>query len=139
MGSRTKKDRRLAKMPDGNLIAIQQTESRTDILPPPNEMERYETLYPGITKVLIDTYTAQVNHRIKLETTVIEGDSKRANRGQIISAGIALLCISLGGVLTYLDKNIAGLSLIFGSLGTLLTAFYGGAIIRKIERVQKDR
>ena len=87
---------------------------------------------------MIDTYTTQVNHRIKLETTVIEGENKRTNKGQIISAVIALLSIGIGGALTYFDKNVGGLALIFGSLGTLLTAFYGGAIIRKIERVQKD-
>jgi hypothetical protein len=44
----------------------------------------------------------------------------------------------MGGVLTYFDKNVAGLSLIFGSLGTLLTAFYGGALIRRKERKEKD-
>jgi hypothetical protein len=44
-----------------------------------------------------------------------------------------------GSILTYLGKDAVGLSLIFGSIGTLLTAFYGGAILRKIERVQKDK
>jgi uncharacterized membrane protein len=125
-------------MPNGDYLAIQHTESRTDILPPPNEMERYENIYPGTTKIMIDTYTAQVAHRIKLETMVIEGDNKRANKGQIISAAIAFVCIGIGAVLTYLDKNVAGLSFLFGSIGTLLTAFYGGAIIRKIERTKKD-
>jgi len=124
-------------LPNGDIIAFQH--SRTGILPPPHEMERYETPCLGITKTLLDTYTAQVNHRIKLETTVIEEDNKRANKGQIISAVIALLCIGIGGFLTYFDKNVGGLSLIFGSLGTLLTAFYGGAVIRKIERLQKEK
>jgi uncharacterized membrane protein len=128
----------LAKTLNGNYVAIQQTESRADILPPPAEMERYEALYPGITRILIDTYTAQVNHRIELETTVIEGDNKRATRGQVISAAIAFICICMGGALTYFDKNVGGLSLIFGSLGTLLTAFYGGAIIRRKERKEKN-
>jgi uncharacterized membrane protein len=126
-------------MPDGNLLAIQQTEMRSDIIPPPNEMEKYEALYPGITKILIDTYTVQVSHRCNLEDTVIKGDNRRADRGQIISAIITLISILIGGFLTYLDKNVAGLSLIFGSLGALLTSFYAGAIIRKIERVQKDK
>ena len=43
------------------------------------------------------------------------------------------------GELIYFEKDAAGLSLIIGSIGTLLTAFYGSAILRKIERVQKDK
>jgi hypothetical protein len=49
------------------------------------------------------------------------------------------VCIVLGGFLIYLDKKVEGLSTILVSLGTLLTAFYGGAIIRKIERVEKNK
>jgi uncharacterized membrane protein len=138
MGTREKKDRQLAQIPTGELIAYQQTELRVDILPPPDDMQKYELIHPGITKIILDTYTSQVNHRIDIESVVIKGDNKRANRGQIISAALAFLCIILGGCLTYLDKNVAGLSMIFGSLGTLLTAFYGAAILRKIERTQKD-
>ena len=137
MGTRSKKDRRLLKMPSGDLVAQQHFESRTDILPPPDELERFEALYPGTTKIILETYVAQVNHRISLESSVIENDNKRANRGQIISGFLGLLCIVSGGILTYLGKDAVGLSLIFGSIGTLLTAFYGGAIIRKIERTQK--
>jgi uncharacterized membrane protein len=139
MGARSKKDRRLTQTPSGDLVAYQRTEFRADILPPPDELERYEVMHPGTAKTILDTYVAQVEHRMKLETSVIEGDNRRANRGQIISAVIAFISITAGGILTFLDKNVAGLSLIFGSIGTLLTAFYGGAILRKIERTQKDR
>ena len=121
------------------MVAYDHAEYRTDILPPPDELERYEALSPGITKAILDTYVAQVEHRIKLETSVIEGDNKRANKGQVISASLSFFCIALGGALVYLDKDIAGLSLIIGSIGTLLTAFYGGAILRKVERDKKSR
>jgi uncharacterized membrane protein len=108
-------------------------------LPPPAELEKYEALFPGATKLLFDNFVRQSNHRMKLEKTVIGNDAKRAGRGQIISAVLAFLCIVSGSILTYLGKDAVGLSLIFGSIGTLLTAFYGGAILRKIERVQKDK
>lgn len=139
MGTRSKKDRRLTQTPSGDLVAYQRTEYRVDILPPADELERYEAMHPGTAKTILDTYVAQVEHRMKLETSVIEGDGRRANRGQAISAVIAFLSIAAGSVLAFLGKDIAGLSLIIGSIGTLLTAFYGGAILRKIERVQKDK
>jgi len=137
MGARSKKDRRIAQTPSGELIAYQHTESRVDILPPPDELERYEAMHPGTAKVILDSYVAQVNHRIELEKNTILGDNKRANRGQIISAILAFLCITIGGFLIYHDKNTAGLAMILVSLATLLTAFYGGAILRKAERNQK--
>lgn len=55
---------------------------RASILPPPDEMERYEQHCPGITKDLIDSYLAQVAHRTELEKIVITSKEKRANKGQ---------------------------------------------------------
>ncbi len=111
MGTRSKKNRRLVKTPSGDLLAQQYYESRTDILPPPDELERYETMYQGTTKIILDTYVAQVKHRMALESTVIEADNKRANRGQIISGLLALLSIASGSFLTYFGKDAVGLSL----------------------------
>lgn len=58
-------------------------EIRSGILPAPDELERYEKLNPGITERLMKTYELQVEHRIHIENIVIEGDSKRANLGQV--------------------------------------------------------
>ncbi|MCL2758800.1 MAG: DUF2335 domain-containing protein [Treponema sp.] len=139
MGTRSKDNRQITQLPSGELVASANLEYRVDILPPPDELERYEKIHPGIAKIIMDSYISQVNHRMTLEKTIIEGDNKRANKGQIISAAIAFLCIIAGSVLTYLGKSVVGLSLIVGSIGTLLTAFYGGAILRKIERVNKEK
>ncbi|MCL2805139.1 MAG: DUF2335 domain-containing protein [Treponema sp.] len=139
MGTRTKKDKRVAKLPTGEIVGYDYIEYRVDILPPPDELERYEKMNSGTAKAIMDSYIAQVNHRMSLEAAVIQADNRRANRGQIISAFLAFLCIISGGILTYLGKDAVGLSLIIGSIGTLLTAFYGGAIIRKIERIKKEK
>jgi len=139
MGTRSKKDGRLIKTPSGDLVAQQHFESRVEILPPPDELERYEAMHPGTAKIILDSYTAQVNHRMALEDAVIKGDNKRANRGQIISAVLVFVCVLIGGFLIYIDKKVEGLATIIISLGTLLTAFYSGAILRKIERVQKGK
>jgi len=139
MGTSSKKNRRIAKLPTGELVAYDHLEYRVEILPPPDELERYERIYPGTGKIILDSYVAQVNHRMGLESSVITSDNKRANRGQVISAILAFLCIISGSILTYLGKNVVGLSLILGSIGTLLTAFYGGAILRKIERINKEK
>ncbi|MDR2729442.1 MAG: DUF2335 domain-containing protein [Treponema sp.] len=138
MSNRIKKDSQIAattqEPAEYSFMAVRQSP-----LPPPAELEKFEVLYPGATKLVFDNFISQSNHRMELEKMTISGDNKRADRGQIISAILSVLCIAIGGFLTYLGKDIVGLSLIFGSIGTLLTAFYGGAIIRKIERTKKDK
>ena len=138
MGTRAKKRGHVVRTQSGEMVAYEQNEFRADILPPPDELERYEAMNPGTTKIILESYINQVNHRMKLEESVIESDNKRANKAQIISAFIIGSCIVAGSVLAFFDKNLAGLSLIFGSVGALLTAFYGGSILRKMERSKKD-
>lgn len=60
---------------------------RASILPPPKEMEHYESLCPGITTTLIDTYKQQVEHRINIESKVVESGIKNSARGQIFAFG----------------------------------------------------
>jgi uncharacterized membrane protein len=134
MSTRNKKERRISntETQEFGMVAFRQGP-----LPPPAELEKYENMFPGATKLLFDNFIRQSDHRMELEKAVIKNDAKRAGRGQIISAVLAFLCIVSGSILTYFGKDTVGLSLIFGSIGTLLTAFYGGAILRKIERVQK--
>lgn len=106
MGTSSKKNRRVAKLSSGELVAYDHLEYRVEILPPPDELERFEKMNPGTAKIILDSYIAQVNHRMDLEKAVITNDNKRANRGQAVSAILAFLCIISGGILTYLNKDI---------------------------------
>ena len=139
MSTRRKKERRLTSPaptqtnPEISFLAAY----RSGPLPPAEEMAKYESIYPGATKLLFEKFIEQTNHRMKLEKTVIEGDNRRANIGQIISAILSFLGIGMGSFLAYVGKDLVGFSLIVSSIGTLLAAFYGGAILRKIERSQK--
>jgi len=143
MPNRNKKDRRLTKpektRPTVPEYGVAAAVFRAGPLPQPEELQKYKSLYPGVTKLLFDNYVAQTSHRMELENTVIHADNKRANTGQTMAFILGLLGIISGSILTYLGKNIGGLSLIFGSIGTILTAFYGGVILRHIERTNKDK
>lgn len=145
MSNRIKKDRRIATTTQTHDETTQMSAEyslmafRQSPLPPPEELEKFEKLCPGVTKLVFDNFINQSNHRMELEKSTILGDNKRANRGQLISAVLVFLCVVIGGFLIYFDKNIEGIAMILVSLGTLLTAFYGGAILRKNERVQKGK
>jgi hypothetical protein len=72
-----------------------------------------------------------------LEKIVISGDNKRADRGQVLSFILGMTALIGGVVLIILGKDGFGFASIIGALATLLGAFFGGAILRKIERQGK--
>jgi uncharacterized membrane protein len=46
-------------------------------LPPPEELEKYEALLPGATKMLFDNLISQTNHRMELEKREREGKNPK--------------------------------------------------------------
>ncbi len=110
---------------------------RESPFPPPDEMKVYEELCPGFTREFLDTYKKQVDHRTKLEEMTVSGDNRRADRAQKLSFAIVVIAIVFGCILLYLKIDIAGYVLLIGSLGSLITAFFSGSILRYIERKAK--
>jgi uncharacterized membrane protein len=111
--------------------------TRTGILPPPDELERDERLCPGITDRLLITYEKQVDHRIKIEETVIKGDSVRAARGQILAFIIVLTCVIGGFYLIAIGKDGYGIASILVPIATLAGIFYKANNQRNKERKEK--
>jgi uncharacterized membrane protein len=144
VSTRDKKDRRsITLSPNGTLPpggqVLHASYQRLSILPPPSELERYEALHPGTTKILLDTYQKQVEHRIKIEENVIEGDTRRANIGQVMAFILSLVTIMGGFTLVALGKDVLGISAILGSLATLVGVFVYGAHTRRKERENKSK
>ena len=120
-----------------NLVVA--SEFRSGILPPPEDLERYEKLSPGITDRMLKTYELQVNHRISLEKTVIEGDSMRANRGQILGFITVLVVLGIAVVLMVNGYSVGGLGTLIAALATLVGVFIGTSVNRHSERQSKNR
>jgi len=142
MSNRTKKDRRLVSLeqsqptvPEFNIMAA----FRKGPLPPPEEMQKYETIYPGATKLLFDNFITQTNHRIELEKTVILGDDKRADKAQRNSFIIAMSILVLSGILFFLGKDGYAIGAVFTAIAPILIAFITSSISRKKERETKRK
>ena len=140
MGTGVKKYRRASGSTERN-SSIQQTTTtfiaRKGLLPPPDEMEKYEQLVPGITDRLLTTYEKQVDHRMGLENKVIASDIKKSYTGQILAFIICLLTIAGGIFLSAIGKDIVGLAAIFIPLAALITAFLKTSKIRREELKNK--
>ena len=107
--------------------------------PPAAELEHYESICPGFTEKLMERYVAQSNHRMELETKVVESGIRNSARGQVFAFILALTTILIGSVLLYLNKDIAGIVAILGALGALVGVFIYGNKSKKDERIQKAR
>lgn len=142
MSNRIKKDRRITNTQElgpvskdiGFLAAF-----RKGPLPPPAEMEKFEILYPGATKLLFDNFVNQTNHRMELEKTVISGDNERANKAQRNSFIIIMSILALSAVLFFMGKDGFAIASVFTAISQIIIAFISSTLSRKKERDNKRK
>jgi uncharacterized membrane protein len=112
---------------------------RKSPLPPPTELEKYEVLYPGATKLLFDNFINQTNHRMELEKLVIQEDNKRATKAQRNSFIITTLILVLAAILFFLGKDGPAIAAVFTALAPIIIAFITSTISRRKERENKRK
>ena len=112
---------------------------RQSILPPPEELEKYELYAPGITKELLAQFKKQSDHRMSLETKVIDSGIVNSRIGQIFAFVIGMTALIFGFVLLLKDKQVSGIATIVCALATLLGVFIYGNESKKKERVEKSQ
>ena len=95
-------------------------------LPPPAILQAYDRIIPNGAERIFVVFEKQVNHRHHLERVVVEGNTRRADRGFWAALFLASLVIFGGFWLAYLGKSLQGLAAIFLALSALLTAFLTG-------------
>lgn len=123
----------------GMLVASHHQIVSVSPLPPPNELERYEKLYPGIAKKFIELTEAQQNHRMELENKAIDHDIRRTTRGQYFAFILSLVCMLGGMFLLYKGIKITGLALVISPLVALTGSFIYGKKTNKAERIEKSK
>lgn len=105
-------------------VRTEYAEFRSGILPPPNELEKYEEMLPGITDRLLTTYEKQVAHRIELETKVVDSNISKSRLGQILGFIIIMVVLGIGVFLFIMKIPVGGFVALISALGTLLTAYF---------------
>src|SRR2546425_4173862 len=102
-------------------------------LPPPGVLQQYNNAFPGCAERLVAMAENQSKHRQDLERTVVAGNDRRADRGQIIGAFLAVLSIAGGVFLLYNGKSVEGYSTLIGA-----AAVFGGAYIISTRRQDQE-
>ena len=106
-------------------------------LPPPATLREFDDVVPGAALRILDMAEKQSAHRIQIEKTVIDGDSRRADRGLVVGGNLAALIVT-GGLIVMITRDPwAGASIIGTSVATLAGVFVYGTNTRRAERNRK--
>jgi uncharacterized membrane protein len=106
-------------------------------IPPPEIMQEYEQLYPGITQKYWDNFLGQTEHRQHLERISVEADSRRATWGLLIGFIIALFSLGSSVLLILTGHSTEGLVAVIVVIGSLSSIFVYGNMQRIKGRLQQ--
>ena len=124
----------------GSSLVHQHTEiSFSGPLPPPNVLEGFERVLPGAAERIFVMAEKQLDHRMALEKTVVEGGSKRADKGIYAAVFIEGMFLATSCYLAYLGLTADALKVVGGSAVALLSAFGFGTWSRRSERIKKKQ
>jgi uncharacterized membrane protein len=106
-------------------------------LPPPGLLKGYENVCPGSAERILAAFEKQSEHRMKLEKTVVGGDSVRAYMGIVAAFLLCALIELLAYDLVRRGFQAVGAGLGVISLGSLVGTFVYGTRARSEERKVK--
>ena len=121
------------------MIAQVNISSFSGPLPSPEILKEYDSVKSGFAERIFTLAENQSRHRQEIEKTVIEGDTKRADRGQILGFILALTLIFSGVFLIRDDHDWAGTTIIGTGAASLVGTFVYGSKQRSNERSEKEQ
>ncbi|HEY5329183.1 MAG TPA: DUF2335 domain-containing protein [Acidobacteriaceae bacterium] len=92
-------------------------------LPPPEILARFEELYPGSAKLIIDDFLSESVQRREAERKILPSLLFRQTLGAISASLLGIVGLGGGIWLSHEGRSLGGLSSVLGTLGTLLAIF----------------
>lgn len=106
-------------------------------LPHPEILQKYDEVYPGAAKIIIEMAKSQSEHRQDLERRVIGSDIRNSKMGLIFGFIVGFTGIVAGVYIISIGQVIAGSVLSGFTLVSLVGTFVYGSQGRKKEREEK--
>jgi uncharacterized membrane protein len=103
-----------------NAIAVT---SYSGPLPPPEVLARFEDLYPGSAKLIIDDFLNESIQRREAERKILPSLIFRQTLGAVSASALGIVGLGGGIWLSHEGRSLSGLSSVLGTLGTLLAIF----------------
>ncbi len=115
------------------------TQSFSGPLPPPLVLREYNAIIPGLAERIVAQAEQQTEHRIRLETRVINADILKSWAGLICGLIVSLTCIGSGVTCILYGHDWAGTTIATGAVVGLVSTFIYGTAVRKAERTEKTK
>lgn len=118
-------------------LQVQKTELYAGPLPHPDTLKKFEEILPGAADRILKQAENQTQHRIEMESKVINADIRKSYVGLVFGFLIGILGIGGGIYLATLGFDIFGPVLSSGTLVSIIVAFIYGTKSRKEEREKR--
>ncbi len=92
-------------------------------LPPPEVLARFDAIYPGSARLIIDDFLNESAQRREAERKALPSVLFRQTLGAVTASLLGLLGLGGGIWLSHEGRSLGGLSSVLGTLGTLLAIF----------------
>ena len=118
-------------------VVVRQTETlqiSSGPLPDPETLGKYDKVYPGLAKCIVESFESEYRHRhemeviaLKVDVSALELDHSDIKRGQLLGFLISIVGIVVGGVLVYFHHDVAGSVIGASGLASVVAAFFKGS------------
>ncbi len=115
------------------------TEAFSGPLPPPDALERYNSIAPGAADRIITMAEEETTHRRKLEQDIVHNGYEEAKRGQIFALFIGALGIIAGATVSVLGAQWAGAVIGGSTVMGLVSVFILGREANRSHQQDKTR
>lgn len=114
------------------------TELYQGLVPHPDTIAKFEKLYPGAAQFFFEEVEKQTNHRISMETKVVESNIQNEKRGSWFAFIITMTALIGGFILVGLGYKVSGVITAVGGLAVLVGVFITGKVM-SIKQLQQKR
>lgn len=121
----------------GNGLAMRQEEFFSGPLPPPEFLEKYEAILPGLADRVVTMAENQSNHRMGSEKLYLMESLKQASRGQLFAFIIGMTGVIGSIYLLAIGITGAGIATLLLTLGSLVGVFFSGKKKNAVEVEKK--
>lgn len=107
-------------------------------LPPPDLLEQYDRIVPDFSRTLLENWRDQTEHRMALESAVVESNIRQADRGLIAGVIVALAGLGASVAMAVVGAETAASIVGGATLVSLVGTFVYGSHHRAKERENKQ-
>lgn len=119
------------------MMKVAQAYSFSGPLPPPEILEKYNRVFPGLAERIIGMAEQQSKHRQNLEKTVVDSNAFVQKAGPFLGFVVAMTAVVGGIELILKGKDGYGLAAIIGALASLAGVFIYGKTRQRKELNEK--